>query len=79
MRNHHFKNLEKAKKSDKYLSTTEICNVIGCHQVTLFKLQKDGYLEGCYMRLGNKRTSHYRWSLEAVKSVLMQFGPPRRY
>ena len=67
MRNHHFKNLEKAKKSDKY------------HQVTLLRLQKDGYLEGCYMRLGNKRTSHYRWSLEAVKSVLMQFAPPRRY
>ena len=45
MRNHHFKNLEKAKKSDKYLSTTELCNVIGCHQVTLLRLQKDGYLE----------------------------------
>jgi len=43
------------------------------------RLQKDGYLEGCYFRLGNKRLSPYRWSLEAVKDQLMRFAPPKRY
>ena len=79
MRNHHFKNLEKAKKSHKYLTTKQICEIINCNKVTLMRLQKDGYLEGCYFRLGNKRLSPYRWSLEAVKDQLMRFAPPKRY
>ena len=79
MRTHHFKNLEKAKKSDKYLTTKQICEIINCNKVTLMRLQKDGYLEGCYFRLGRTEKSPYRWSLEAVKDVLMRFAPPKRY